>query len=68
MIPTALPAVGKIVQPLLDRHPEVDVEVISMSSREIGLQMDAHGIDAGVTYLDYEPLGNVDAVPLYEER
>jgi DNA-binding transcriptional LysR family regulator len=68
VIPTALPAVGKIVQPLLDRHPAVDVEVTSMSSREIGLQLDAHGIDAAVTYLDNEPLGEVLTWPIYEER
>jgi DNA-binding transcriptional LysR family regulator len=68
VIPTALPAVGRIVGPLLDRHPAVDVEVISMSSRQIGLQIDAHGIDAGVTYLDNEPLGTVVSVPIYSER
>jgi DNA-binding transcriptional LysR family regulator len=68
VIPTALPAVGRIVQPLLDLHPAVDVEVISMSSREIGLQIDAHGIDAAVTYLDNEPLGEVVAIPIYAER
>jgi DNA-binding transcriptional LysR family regulator len=68
VIPTALPVVAGILRPMLDRHPAVEVEVISMSSREIGLQMAAHGIDAGVTYLDNEPLGEVVAVPIYEER
>jgi DNA-binding transcriptional LysR family regulator len=68
VIPTALPAVGSIVQPLLDRHPAIDVEVLSMSSRELGHQMEAHGIDAGITYLDNEPLGKVVATPIYEER
>ncbi|MFT3865663.1 MAG: LysR family transcriptional regulator [Solirubrobacterales bacterium] len=68
VIPTALPAVGRIVQPLLERHPGVDLEVSAMSSRDIGLQMGAHGIDAGVTYLDNEPLGDVVTEPIYEER
>jgi DNA-binding transcriptional LysR family regulator len=68
VIPTALPVVARIVQPLLDRHPAIDLEVMSMSSREIGLQLQAHGIDAGITYLDNEPLGDVEAHPIYEER
>lgn len=68
VIPTALPTVGRILQPMLDLHPAVDVQVSSMSSREIGLQMKAHGIDAGVTYLDNEPLGDVLTEPIYEER
>ncbi len=68
VIPTALPTVGRILQPMLDLHPGVDVQVSSMSSREIGLQMKAHGIDAGVTYLDNEPLGDVLTEPIYEER
>ncbi|HVW46230.1 MAG TPA: LysR family transcriptional regulator [Solirubrobacterales bacterium] len=68
VIPTALPAVGELVRPLLDRHGEVEVEVVSMSSREIGEQLASHAIDAGVTYLDNEPLGAVRATPLYQEE
>lgn len=67
-IPTSLPALGGIVEPLLSDHRGVEVEVRSMSSREIGLQLKTHGIDAGITYLDNEPLGNVRTVPIYEER
>ena len=44
------------------------VEVISLSSREIERRLDAFELDAGLTYLDNEPLGNVRTVPLYRER
>ena len=39
-----------------------------MSSIEIGRRLDEHDLDAGVTYLDNEPLGAVSATPIYEER
>lgn len=68
VIPTALPAIGSVVQPMLSRYPGVEVDVISLSSREIGRQLRAHGIDAGVTYLANEPLGDMDSTPIYEER
>lgn len=68
VIPTALPAVGGIIQPLLESHPGVRIEVVSMSSREIGAELATHGIDAGITYLDNEPLGAVRATPIYEEE
>jgi DNA-binding transcriptional LysR family regulator len=68
VIPTALPAVALIAEPLLRRHPRVDLEVRSLSSIEIGFQLSSHAIDAGLTYLDNEPLGKVTATPVYDER
>ncbi len=67
VIPTALPAVAEITAPLLDAHPRVDLEVRSLSSAEIGAQLESFRIDAGVTYLDNEPLGRLRGRPLYEE-
>jgi DNA-binding transcriptional LysR family regulator len=67
-IPTALPTVARITDPLLRRHPEVRLEVRSLSSIEIGRQLDAYEIDAGITYLDNEPLGAVASTPIYRER
>jgi DNA-binding transcriptional LysR family regulator len=68
VIPTALLAVSLITGPLLDRHPGVRIEVRSLSSIEIARQLDNHNIDAGVTYLDNEPLGSVIATAIYTER
>jgi DNA-binding transcriptional LysR family regulator len=68
VIPTALPILPLITGPLLERHPDVQVEVRSMSSIEIGRRLAAHELDAGITYLDNEPLGAVTTTPLYRER
>lgn len=68
VIPTALSVVSLITGPLLERHPGVRVEVRSLSSIEIGRRLADHELDAGVTYLDNEPLGAVATMPLYQER
>lgn len=67
-IPTSLPAVALVTSPFCERHPLMRVSVASMSSREIERQLEAYEIDAGLTYLDNEPLGDVRSVPLYAER
>ncbi len=68
VIPTALSVVSLITGPLLARHPGVRVEVRSLSSIEIGRRLADHELDAGITYLDNEPLGAVVTTPVYEER
>jgi DNA-binding transcriptional LysR family regulator len=67
-IPTALPVIAQLVGPFEERYPKVQVSVLSMSSREIQKGLDDYELDAGVTYLDNEPLSNVRMVPLYTER
>jgi len=49
-------------------HPAAQVEIRSMTSRAIERALEAFEIDAGVTYLENEPLQNVRKVPLYRER
>jgi DNA-binding transcriptional LysR family regulator len=68
VIPTALPAIAELTAPLLEDHPTVDLEVRSLSSNEIGDQLAAFEIDAGVTYLDNEPLGRLRGKPIYAEE
>lgn len=68
VIPTALPAVAEITAPLLLDHPSIDLEIRSLSSREIAAGLESFSIDAGVTYLDNEPLGRLLGRPLYTER
>ncbi len=58
-IPTSLPAISLVTSPFCERHPLMHVEVLSLSSREIERRLDAFELDAGLTYLDNEPLGNV---------
>ncbi len=67
VIPTALPMVADLTAPFLRRHPGMRVAVLSRSSAEILDQMAALKLDAGITYLDNEPLGRVTALPLFDE-
>jgi len=67
VIPTAMPRIVELTGPFLHRHPEARVSILSRSSDEIREQIEALELDAGVTYLDSEPLGRVSALPLYRE-
>jgi len=68
VIPTALGIVAALTTPFLAKHPGVRFKVLSASSVEILSMLDNLEIDAGITYLDNEPLGRVRAVPLCQER
>lgn len=67
-IPTALPTVASLTTPYRERHPDVRFSIRSESSAEILRLLDDLEIEAGITYLENEPLGRVAAVPLYRER
>lgn len=67
-IPAALPLVGLFGEALLSRHPGVTLSVRSATSREIERSLNAFECDAGLTYLDHEPPGNVLSVGLHAER
>ena len=67
-IPTALAMVETLTTPFRARHPEVQFTILSRTSLEILAHLENLEIDAGLTYLDNEPLGRVTAVPLYNER
>lgn len=67
VIPTSLPMVGRLTVPFLARNPNVRVTILSMTSYEILESIDRLEIDAGITYLENEPLGRVAHVALYQE-
>jgi DNA-binding transcriptional LysR family regulator len=67
-IPTALAMVAALTTPYRARHPDVRFTILSRTSIEILTLLENLEIDAGVTYLDNEPLGRVNSVPLYQER
>jgi DNA-binding transcriptional LysR family regulator len=67
-IPTALAMVAALTTPYRARHPNVRFTVLSKTSSEVLGLLDNLEIDAGITYLDNEPLGRVTAVPLYREQ
>ena len=66
-IPTALGAVASLTTPFRTRHPDVQFTILSRTSTQILALLENLEIDAGVTYLDNEPLGRVNTVPLYKE-
>ena len=67
-IPTALPIVADLTTPFRARHPDVAFSILSRNSFDILTQLDNFEIDAGLTYLDNEPVGRVQAIALYQER
>ncbi len=67
-IPTALAMVPRLTTPFRAKHPGVTFSVLSRTSVEVLTLLGNFDIDAGITYIDNEPLGRVVSVPLYEER
>ena len=67
VIPTALPMVAELTAPFVARHPNVRVTVLSRTSSEILAGIESLELDAGITYLDNEPLGRVASLPIYTE-
>ena len=67
-IPTALAMVPRLTTPFREKHPGVTFSILSRTSIEVLSLLGNFEIDAGITYLDNEPLGRVTSVPLYAER
>jgi DNA-binding transcriptional LysR family regulator len=68
VIPAAMSAVSLLTSRFAAAHPAAHVDIRSMTSRAIERTLEALEIDAGVTYLENEPLDRVRKVPLYRER
>ncbi len=66
-IPTTLALVARLTTPYRERHPEVRFTILSRTSIEILTLLDNLEVDAGLSYIDNEPLGRVRGVPLYDE-
>lgn len=67
-IPSALPMIPILTEPLRQSFPQVGFTILSRSSDEIARQLEDFSIDAGVTYLDNEPVEKSLTCPLYKER
>jgi len=68
VIPTALPMIAELTRPFLARHRNVTLSILSRTSTEILSGIESLQLEAGITYLDNEPLGRVARVALYAER
>lgn len=68
VVPAAMPAVAKLTAPFCAQYPGLSVNVLSLTSAEIQVGIDKFELDAGITYLENEPLTKVRKIPLYDER
>lgn len=66
-VPTALPIVAHITAPFSTRYPGVSLTVLSLTSQEILRRIEEFELEAGLTYLDNEPLDHVISKPIYQE-
>jgi DNA-binding transcriptional LysR family regulator len=67
-VPTALPLVSHITAPFHARYPDVAVTVLSQTSNEILRGIEEFELDAGLTYLDAEPVERVKTKPVWVEE
>jgi DNA-binding transcriptional LysR family regulator len=68
VIPTALTWAATLSARFAEKHPNVRFSILSRPSIEILGMLENLDIDAGLSYLDNEPLGRVVTVPIYRER
>ena len=67
-IPTSLPVSTLVTTPFRERHPRMRIQVMSMNSRQIADGLVRGELDAGLTYLDNDPLPDVETLPLWHEH
>ncbi len=68
VIPTALTWASRLAAAHAAAHPKVSFTILSRNSGDILAMLEDFEADAGLTYLDNEPLGRMATVPLYRER
>ena len=68
VIPTALTWASRLAASFSARHPNVDFSIQSRNSEDILAMLENFETDAGISYLDNEPLGRVSTAFLYRER
>lgn len=67
VIPTAQTWAGRLCTTFARRHPNVRFTILSRNSREILQMLEDFEADAGISYLENEPLGRVDTAELFDE-
>jgi DNA-binding transcriptional LysR family regulator len=68
VVPSALPMVSQLTKAMQAAHPSVDFSILSHSSEEIIRALHDFSIEAGITYLDNEPVEGLLQAVLYRER
>jgi DNA-binding transcriptional LysR family regulator len=57
-----------LTTPYRAKHPEVRFTIVSRTSIQVLGMLENLEVDAGLTYVDNEPLGRVNTIPLYHEE
>ena len=68
VIPSALPMAVSVTRLMREQHPDVSFAIHSRTSNEILRDVQAFHFDAGITYLNNEPVQKVESLVLYRER
>jgi DNA-binding transcriptional LysR family regulator len=68
VIPTALTLAARLTASFTKSHPGVSFSILSRTSIEILAMIENLEVEAGISYLDNEPLGRVTTVPMTRER
>jgi DNA-binding transcriptional LysR family regulator len=68
VIPSALPMASFLTKAMNTAHAQVDFTILSHSSEDIIRALNDFSIDAGITYLDNEPVEGLRSSELYAEN
>ena len=68
VIPSALPMASFLTKAMNAKHPAMDFTILSHTSVDIIRALNDFSIDAGITYLDNEPVEGLLTAPLYREN
>src|ERR1700761_8096492 len=66
-VPTVLGMVASLTTPFRARYPDVRFRIESCTSAEVLGLLENLEVDAGLTYIENEPIGHVRTIPLYNE-
>jgi DNA-binding transcriptional LysR family regulator len=67
-VPSAIQIVASLTAPFRLRNPTARFSILTRRSDELVTLLHQREIDAGVTYIDNEPIDDVLKVPLYREQ
>lgn len=68
VIPTALTWAARLTASFNEKHPKVSFSILSTTSEDLLSKLENLDADAGITYLDNEPLGRMTSIDLYSEH
>ena len=68
VIPSALLDISELLNQFVSKYRNINVQVFSMSSNKIEENLHDFKLDIGFTYLENEPIMNVEKLPFYKEK